>query len=203
MVDHCRPTRAEATDVANAILDGTDCVMLSEESATGKFPVEAVSMLAKIAAATEPCRIHGRMREVFAGYDRVHEVPLVKLMSHNVQQTVDHLAPTAVIVATDTGHTARLISRFKLPVWIVAVSSGKETCQGLQFSYGVHPVYEPRHPQDWSIFARGWVRSQGLAEGLVVLTEGPSRYRPRANHRLEVIDLNQGGQAGTPARRDK
>jgi pyruvate kinase len=63
MVDHCRPTRAEATDVANAILDGTDCVMLSEESAMGKFPVEAVRMLATIAAATEPHRIDGRLRE--------------------------------------------------------------------------------------------------------------------------------------------
>jgi pyruvate kinase len=57
MVDHYHPTRAEATDVANAILDGTDCVMLSEESALGRFPVEAVNMLARIAAATEPYRI--------------------------------------------------------------------------------------------------------------------------------------------------
>jgi pyruvate kinase len=56
MVDHYRPTRAEVTDVANAILDGTDCVMLSEESATGRFPVEAVQMLSRIAAATEPYR---------------------------------------------------------------------------------------------------------------------------------------------------
>jgi pyruvate kinase len=57
MVEHYRPTRAEATDVANAILDGTDCVMLSEESALGKYPVEAVDMLSRIAAATEPYRI--------------------------------------------------------------------------------------------------------------------------------------------------
>ena len=194
MVDHCRPTRAEATDVANAILDGTDCVMLSEESAMGKFPVEAVSMLSKIAAATEPCRIHGRMREIFADYDRVHEVPLVNLMSHNVQQTVDHLKPTVVIASTATGHTARLISRFKLPVWVAAVSREEATCQGLQFSYGVHPVHEPKHPEDWNGFARRWVQSQGLTEGLVVLTEGPSPDNPKANHRLEVIDLGYGNR---------
>ncbi len=190
MVDHARPTRAEATDVANAILDGTDCVMLSEESATGKFPVEAVKMLARIAVATEPHRVHGRMREVFADYDRVHEVPLVKLMSHNVQQTVDHLAPTVVIVATATGHKARLISRFKLPVWTVAVSRAAATCQGLQFSYGVHPVHAPELPQDWNAFARQWVQSQGLPPGLVVLTSGPSPDHPEANHRLEVMDLS-------------
>ena len=194
MMDHCRPTRAEATDVANAILDGTDCVMLSEESATGRFPVEAVSMLGKIAAATEPNRINGRMHEVFADYDRVHEVPLVNLMSHNVQQTVDHLIPAAVIVSTATGHTARLISRFKLPVWIAAVSQDSATCQGLQFSYGVQPVHELEHPADWSAFARRWVQSQGLKEGQIVLIEGPSPDRPEANHRLEVIVFSPGSQ---------
>lgn len=192
MVEHCRPTRAEATDVANAILDGTDCVMLSEESAMGKFPVEAVRTLAKIATATEPHRIHGRMNEVFTDYDRVHEVPLAKLMSHNVQQTVDHLIPTAVMVATTTGYTARLISRFKLPVWIAAVSPDKATCQGLQFSYGVQPVHEMKPLDDWNAFARHWVQSQELTEGLVVLTEGPSPTRPKANHRLEVINLKPG-----------
>jgi len=57
MTDHRRPTRAEATDVANAILDGTDCVMLSEESATGKYPVESVAMLSSIARAIEPHRL--------------------------------------------------------------------------------------------------------------------------------------------------
>lgn len=195
MVDHCRPTRAEATDVANAILDGTDCVMLSEESAMGKYPVEAVRMLARIAVATEPHRVRGRMREVFADYDRVHEVPLVNLMSHNVQQTVDHLAPTVVFVATATGHMARLISRFKLPVWIVAVSHSRTTCQGLQFSYGVHPCHDLKQPHDWNAFTRRWVNSQGLAEGLAVLTEGPSQAHPGANHRLEIINVGQGTQS--------
>jgi pyruvate kinase len=192
MVDHCRPTRAEATDVANAILDGTDCVMLSEESAMGKFPVEAVRMLAGIAAATEPNRIGGRLREAFADYDRDGDVHLVDLISRNVHYTVAHLAPTAVIVPTATGYTARIVSRFKLPVWIAAVSPEETTCHGLQFSYGVHPVYEPEHSRDWNTFARRWVQSEGLADGLVVLTEGPSRDNPQANHRLEIIDLRLG-----------
>jgi pyruvate kinase len=189
MVDHYRPTRAEATDVANAILDGTDCVMLSEESAMGKFQVEAVNMLARIAAATEPYRTDVRVREAFADYDRDGDVHLVDLISRNVQHTVAHLAPTAVIVLTATGYTARMVSRFKLPVWIAAVSSEEATCDGLQFSYGVSPVHALEHSGDWSAFIRRWVRNEGLAEGLVVLTEGPSRDNPEVNPRLEIFDL--------------
>jgi pyruvate kinase len=187
MVDHYRPTRAEATDVANAILDGTDCVMLSEESAMGKFPVEAVKMLAKIAAATEPYRTDARVRQGFVDCDR--DVRLMDLISRNVQHAVAHLAPTAVIVPTVTGNTARIISRFKLPVWIAAVSPEEATCHGLQFSYGVSPVHMQEHSRDWNTFARQWVRSEGLADGLVVLTEGPSPDNPKANHRLEIIDF--------------
>jgi pyruvate kinase len=134
------------------------------------------------------------MSEVFTDYDRVHAVPLAKLMSHNVQQTVDHLTPAAVMVSTTTGYTARLISRFKLPVWIAAVSREKAICQGLQFSYGVQPVHEMKPPDDWNAFAKQWVQSQGLTEGLVVLTEGPSPAHPKANYRLEVIDLSQMNQ---------
>ena len=187
MVEHYRPTRAEATDVANAILDGTDCVMLSEESAMGKFPVDAVRMLSMIASATEPHRRDARVREDFADYNGVDH--LIDLVSRNVQHTVAHLSPTAVIVPTVTGNTARMISRFKLPVWIAAVSLEEATCYGLQFSYGVSPIHEQEHSRDWSTFARRWMQREGLADGLVVLTEGPSRDNPKANHRLEIIDL--------------
>jgi pyruvate kinase len=191
MVDHYRPTRAETTDVANAILDGTECVMLSEESAMGRFPVEAVNMLARIAAATEPYLTDLRVRATFADYNRDGDVHLVDLISRNVQHTVAHLAATAVIVPSATGYTARMVSRFKLPIWIAAVSPEEATCNGLQFSYGISPVHAPEPPGDWGAFARLWLRNQGLAEGLVVLTEGPSRENPGANPRLEIFDLTQ------------
>jgi len=184
MVDHYRPTRAEATDVANAILDGTDCVMLSEESAMGKFPVEAVKMLAMISASTEPFRAQVHVREVLPDYDRKGDTHLVDLISRNVQQTVAHLAPVAVIVPSTTGYTARMISRFKLPVWIAAVSSEEATCQGLQFSYGVSPVHAPERPRDWNGYGRDWVKSEGLPQGSLVLVEGPSQRNPQANPRL-------------------
>ena len=196
MVDHYRPTRAEATDVANAILDGSDCVMLSEESAMGTFPVEAVNMLTRIAAETEPCRTEVRVRETFADYVCDSDVDLVDLISRNVQYTVTLLAPTAVIVPTVTGYTARMISRFKMPVWIAAVSPEEATCQGLQFSYGVSPIHAPEHSTGWNTFSRQWVQREGLAVGLVVLAEGPSRNNLKANHRLEIIDLRLGRDSG-------
>jgi pyruvate kinase len=192
MVDHYRPTRAEATDVANAILDGTDCVMLSEESAMGKFPVEAVNMLARIAAATEPVRPEARAEASFANYDRDGDVHLVDLISRNLRHIVAHLTPTAVIVPTATGSAARMVSRFKLPVWIAAVSPDEATCHGLQLSYGVSPVHAPEQIPNWNEFARHWVQTEGLPEELVVLMEGPFRDDPKGNPRLEIIDLRPG-----------
>jgi pyruvate kinase len=124
MVDHYRPTRAESTDVANAILDGTDCVMLSEESAMGKYPVESTLMLAKIAAAIEPHRDPSRAQD-----------------DSLVEESAEVIIPTA------SGDSARMVARFKLPVWISAVSPDEATCAGLQFSYGVAPVHAPEAPK--------------------------------------------------------
>jgi len=189
MVEHKRPTRAEATDVANAILYGTDCVMLSEESAMGRFPVEAVQMLARIATATEPHRSDIRVLEDTEKQHTSGSDQFVDLISRNVQQTAEQLNPAAVMVPTVTGHTARMVSRFKLPVWVVAVSPERATCQGLVFSYGVTPVCAAEHDRDWKAFSRQWLENQGLDTGPVLLTEGPSREHPDANFRLEILDL--------------
>ncbi|GAB4268962.1 MAG: pyruvate kinase [Deferrisomatales bacterium] len=190
MTEHRRPTRAEATDVANAILDGTDCVMLSGESALGRYPVEAAAMLARIAREVEPHlrrRAPGELAE--AG-----ELRLVDLVAASVDLTLDRASPAAVMIPTVSGATARNVTRFRLPVWIVAVSSEEATCQHLQFSFGVHAEYEPTHPKDWNSWAARWLRAQGMDDGLVVLTEGPSPDNPRRNHRVEFLDL--GGRAG-------
>jgi pyruvate kinase len=191
MTDHRRPTRAEATDVANAILDGTDCVMLSAESAMGKYPLEAVAMLVRIAAAIEPQRPGHDVRETLKASGRGGPVHLSDLIALSVETTLDHIAPAAVIVPTQSGASARSITRFRLPVWIVAVSSQETTCQRLQFSYGVCPVHEPDHPDDWRPYVRNWLQSNGLSGNLAVLTEGPSSRHPDANHRMEIIDLGR------------
>src|SRR5512136_2425340 len=181
MTDNRRPTRAESTDVAHAILDGTDGVMLSGESAMGKYPVDAVAMLAKIAAATEPQRIAHPVREMWRAEKANGEVRPANLIAFSVETTLERISPAAVFVPTHSGYTARSIARFRLPVWIAAVSSQETTCQGLQFSYGVYPVRESEHPEDWNGFTRQWLLKHGVDGGLVILTEGPSSKRPETN----------------------
>jgi pyruvate kinase len=188
MVNNRRPTRAEATDVANAILDGTDCVMLSEESAMGRYPVAAVDMLAKIAAAIEPER-PAPQREIFKGGGPGAPLDLSELISSSVDSILQRITPTAIFVPTRSGATARSIARFRPPVAIIAVSSQEATCQQLQFTYGVHPLLEPEHPDDWKNYVRRCLEVLEITGDVVVLTEGPSSKHPEANHRMELIDL--------------
>jgi pyruvate kinase len=189
MTTYRRPTRAEATDVANAILDGTDCVMLSAESAMGEYPVDAVAMLAKISAAIEPHRHQVTVKEMFHGLDLRGKLRPAHLIAIGVEASLEYASAAAVFVPTRSGATARGMARFRPPVWIVAVSSQESTCRGLQFSYGVHPVYEGEYPENWSAYATKWVEDHGVEGQLVILTEGPSGKHPEANHRMELIDL--------------
>jgi pyruvate kinase len=191
MTNYHQPTRAEATDVANAILDGTDCVMLSGESAMGRYPIDAVEMLAKIAAVTE---LH---RPSITTYERFQDInikgPLrpAQLIALGVKSTLRYVTPAAVFVPTHGGKIARMISSFHLPEWTIAVSSQESTCQHLQFSSGVYPLHEPQHPENWEEFVKRWLDELGLAGNIVVLTEGPSTKHPERNHRMEIIDLSQ------------
>ncbi len=186
-----RPTRAEATDVANAILDGTDCVMLSEESAMGRFPVESVAMLAKIAASIEPLLTRRFPGQPPGNCGGLQKVTLQDLIALSVEATLEHFTPAAVFVPTHTGATARTMSRFRLPVWIAAVSSQEAACQRLQFSYGVFPVHEPVHPENWKEYARSWLQIHEAPGSIVVVTEGPSTKSPETNNRFEIIDLDR------------
>ena len=194
MAGNRRPTRAESTDVANAIIDGTDCVMLSEESAMGMYPVEAVAMLAKIAAAIEPNRTRYSVIEALKINGQDESFNLRDLISLSVEAVLEQISPAVVIVPSRSGASARSITRFRIPVWIVAVSSKEKTCRQLQFSYGVYPFHEHEHPENWNAFARQWLELYGVDGNLVVLTEGPSSLHPDANHRMEIIDLSRGIQ---------
>jgi len=191
MTENRRPTRAEATDVANAILDGTDCVMLSGESAMGKYPVDAVAMLAKIAASVEVRRPAIAVKELYRGIDITGRIRPEHLIAIGVEACLEYVSPAAVFVPTRGGATARSIARFRFPVWTIAVSSQIATCQQLQFSSGVYPLHEPEHPEQWKTYVRRWVSEFGLEGELAVLTEGPSTKHPETNHRMEIIDLTR------------
>jgi pyruvate kinase len=190
MIGNTRPTRAEATDVANAILDGTDCVMLSGESAAGKYPVEATAMLAKLAMAIEPYVV----ARAATGAPHDAEPPMddvTDLLASSVASAVQRFAVAAVMVPTESGHGARSITRHRLPVWVAAFSPSPATCQQLQFSYGVVGVHAPDRIDDPRAFAREWVSRQGLSGERVVFMAGPSERHPGANHRIEIVDLRQ------------
>ena len=193
MTDNRRPTRAEATDVSNAILDGTDCVMLSGESAMGKYPVDAVAMLAKIAASVEPHRPSIEVQDLYKGVDLTGRIRTEHLIAIGVEECLDYVTPAAVFVPTHGGGTARSIARFRFPAWTIAVSSQEATCQNLQFSSGVYPVL-----RSWNTRNIGRTTSgSGCAitswqESSPILTEGPSSKHPETNHRMEIIELPQG-----------
>lgn len=189
MVASRLPTRAEATDVANAILDGTDCVMLSGESAMGKFPEEAVTMLAKIAAFTEAHRVRAALLARRAAVKKDGEPRRGDRIASLVEHALDTIPCDAVLVPTRGGTTARVISRCKPPVWIVAPSNDPAACQGLAFSYGVHPVDLAEEPADWREFVAPWLRERGVAAEYVMLVAGPSPKNLNANHRIELMHL--------------
>jgi pyruvate kinase len=187
MISNRLPTRAEATDVANAILDGTDCIMLSGESATGKYPEEAVAMLAKIAAYTETHRPGKRPNDLNAISSRRPSGTVAEAMASMVEQALDTVPFAAVFVPTRTGTTARMISRFNPAVWSIALAPDANVCQGLVFSYGVHPLQLTEDPENWRDFARQWLREHQMPGGIAMLVAGPSPRNPNANYRLEFL----------------
>ena len=191
MVSHRLPTRAEATDVANSILDGTDCVMLSAESAMGRYPEEAVAMLAKIAAATEAQRPPGQLTGLRKLYDAEPSATAAEAIASIVEHALGKVPFGAVFVPTRSGSTARMISRFKPPVWIVASSPDPAVCRGLLFSYGVHPVEADPEPDRWREFAGEWMREHGIPGRFAILVAGPSPRNPDADHRIEFLRIGE------------
>ena len=183
------PTRAEATDVANAILDGTDAIMLSGESAMGKFPEESVLMLARIAARAESHRVAARAAGSNDRTRRARPSTAAEAMSDVVEHALDTAPFAAVFVPTRTGATARMISRVKPSVWTVALCRDAATAQGLAFSYGVQPVPMNTEPDNWRDFAGRWLRDHQVPGDIAMLVAGPSERHPEDNHRIEFLRL--------------
>jgi pyruvate kinase len=140
MVDHARPSRAEATDVANAILDGTDAVMLSEETAAGHYPVEAVKFLDQVSRATEESFPYTAWLRSRAAEGRQE---IAEAVSYAACEMALDLGAAAILTNTDGGGTARLISRFRPQNHIIALTSRPETWRRLCLSWGILPLLTP------------------------------------------------------------
>jgi len=190
MIEHSRPTRAEVSDVANAIIDGSDCVMLSGETSVGKYPVESIAAMTSIASYTE-----GKMkcRQITDEFRKRMEEGSLSQEDHislGVYLTVEALSPGIVFAMTTTGSTARRLARFRPSQWIIAISQSNQTCQELEFSYGVIPVYEPIRAERWSTYVVNWMQKNDWDASLVLLTEGADTKKKRDTTLIEIIDLH-------------
>ncbi|MCR2821902.1 pyruvate kinase [Lederbergia panacisoli] len=131
-----RPTRAEASDVANAILDGSDAVMLSGETAAGSYPVEAVQTMHNIAVSTEKALDH----QEIVNYLRKNSEPnMTDAICQSVAHTAINLEVNAIVAPTESGHTARMISKYRPKAPIIAVTYNEAIVRRLSLKWGVYP----------------------------------------------------------------
>jgi len=195
MTENIRPTRAEVTDVANAILDGTDAVMLSEETAIGKYPVETVKMIAKIAISIERQRRavkwSSNLEESFRSDFGRKKVSAEDVVSLNAIEAVRALKVHFILTPTDTGSTPRRISRFKPECWILSFSNHEPTYRFLALSYAVYPFLIKNKVDDWHDVIMKLIKDFGLAKkgDRVILTEGASTGQLGDADSLRIITV--------------
>ncbi|HVG26053.1 MAG TPA: pyruvate kinase [Acidobacteriaceae bacterium] len=137
MIENPRPTRAEASDVANAIYDGTDAVMLSAESAAGKYPVESVAMMAKIVLETET---HIRLEPRPATVERHKSLTIPETICECMAHSAQDMDLAAIAIFTESGNTARLLSKYRPEAPIFALSPFDEVVHRCMLLWGTYPI---------------------------------------------------------------
>ncbi|HHY42942.1 MAG TPA: pyruvate kinase [Thermoanaerobacterales bacterium] len=170
MIRNPRPTRAEATDVANAIFDGTDAIMLSGETAAGKYPVEAATMMAKIAEKADIAALEaGKQRQITVK-------SITDAISHATCSIALELGAKAIITSTKSGYTARAVAKFRPKAPIIAVTYNEKVIKTLQLIRGVMPLKVNKTSTTDEMFheaLKGAVNSGMVKSGdLVVITAG-------------------------------
>ena len=187
MIKNPRPTRAEVTDVANAILDGADAIMLSGETAIGQFPIRAVEMMGLIAKETEP-RIGPGIRKY------LQSAPIAHSISQSVCNTAADINAAAIITCTMSGHTAKFISKNRPRTPIIAVTPNPHEVRQLNLCFGVYPllIKMPDSIDDLIDHAIKAVTKKGLVKknDVVVITAGipfttPGNINLMKVHRIE------------------
>jgi len=191
MVDSPRPTRAEATDVANAVLDGTDAVMLSEETAVGHYPVQAVQTMARIVEATEEVLQPHKELRLPQAWDHG---TITAAICHASIQLAEDLSAAAILTPTRTGTTARMVARYRPRQPILALSPRSETVRQLCLTWGVLPIRAEEFADSDSVakYAKKKALDLGLAQAgdIVVLTAGlPMGQAGRTNMvKVEMLE---------------
>ena len=191
MIENPRPTRAEASDVANAIFDGSDAVMLSGETASGKYPKEAVSMMSRIVLEAE------RHIEDFVGPHRKrreqpHALSIPETICESVAHAADDLEMRAIVVYTETGNTARLISKYRPQCEVYGFTHIAAVCNRMNLFWGVHPVKcpTPRSAEDMVREAERELLSRGAVKpGDVIAVAAGTRMASGSTNflRLHVV----------------
>ncbi len=187
MVDAPRPTRAEATDVANAVLDGTDAVMLSEETASGSYPVAAVAYMQKIAKSAEETYNYEK------SFSMVTDIHVSESVAHAACILADHLQAAAIVASTQSGFTAAQISRFRPRSRIIALSPDRQTVRRLCLFWGCMPSFVPRAKDvdDMLDAAVNRARETGhvKAGDLLVITAGHPLWEPGTTNMIKVREI--------------
>jgi pyruvate kinase len=181
MIEQASPTRAEVSDVANAIFDGTDAVMLSGETSVGKFPVGAVHVMNHIAGTTEEY-VASQLVPTSAPPLRLKTMSLSSALAKGVWQVVHELKPKLVVLWSTTGMTARIFSKARFPVPMIVLSSDHRTLRRMALQYGITPRELPP-PEDFAALVAQvdrMLREQNFAAAgdRVVIVAGRSMGTP-------------------------
>ena len=186
MIKNPRPTRAEVNDVANAILDGTDCVMLSGESAKGKYPVEAVTVMAKIAEKMDP------LVKPTNKCDN-EKVTITSAVAKGTAEVSESLGAKVIVVATQSGRAARDMRRYFPTATILAITNNEKTANQLMISRGVVPFVDGNAESLDSFFALAEkvAVELGLATtgDIIVATCGESVFKQGTTNSVKVIEV--------------
>jgi pyruvate kinase len=187
MVRNPRPTRAEASDVANAILDGTDALMLSGETAIGKYPLAALRMMVKIAERTEAqVRREGGPPRV----SRHRTKSIADAVSHATFETARDLDAVAIITPTVSGYTARMVAKYRPQMPIVAVTPDPNVQRQLCLHWGIHPLLAKRTANTDEMLADAIRATKdhgyGKSGDLVVMTAGSAGSAPGTTDLIKV-----------------
>ena len=186
MINQPNPTRAEVSDIANAILDGSDAIMLSGETAVGHYPVESVEMMARIASEAE--------RAVKSNVEETSFINISDTVSRAIQRISQSMPVHKVVPLTKSGYTARMIARFRISQPIIAVTPDLKVKRQLELIFGVYPeMINYRKEKDRLLTVANKLYKMGLVddEETVLFTEGVRTAKEHASNSIEIHNIKE------------